>query len=323
MQHLERPDLDRLQSDPNSQTVHPLIELMRERMQTQSQRGERSDGRTLALAIEGGGSAGVISAGMCVALEKTGLIDTVDLIYGTSSGALNGSYTAAGQAAVGATNYEDTANWRFTNLGRMLGKRPVIDFDFLFDDVIRIKRPYNVSGLEKGPEFRAVGVNLDTHKQEVMKNFSDVEDMMKAVRASCTVPFISGPAALYRGKRIADGALVASVPYQAALEEGATDVLVLRTRPASRRKGPYPQALIKLIRRSDPTIAQLIEARPRLYNKDADFLESQSLKMGVILQIAPPNDMKKVSQLEHSRDNVRKGLAIGMAAATKAFKLSE
>ncbi len=69
-----------------------------------SRRGARSDGALIALAIEGGGSRGVVSAGMCVLLEKVGLIDAVDLIYGTSSGALNGSFTAAGQAALGSTN---------------------------------------------------------------------------------------------------------------------------------------------------------------------------------------------------------------------------
>ena len=48
---------------------------------------------------------GVVSAGMCVLLEQAGLIDAIDVIYGVSSGALNGSFTAAGQAALGATNY--------------------------------------------------------------------------------------------------------------------------------------------------------------------------------------------------------------------------
>jgi hypothetical protein len=44
----------------------------------------------------------VISAGRCLLLEKAGLVDAVDVIYGTSSGALNGSFTAAGQAALGS-----------------------------------------------------------------------------------------------------------------------------------------------------------------------------------------------------------------------------
>ena len=57
---------------------HPLIELMLRRMAHGSRRGARTDGATIALAIEGGGSRGVVSGGMCLALEKAGLIDAVD-----------------------------------------------------------------------------------------------------------------------------------------------------------------------------------------------------------------------------------------------------
>jgi predicted acylesterase/phospholipase RssA len=67
-----------------------------------SRRGARTDQAVIALAIEAGGSRGVISAGRCLLLEKAGLVDAVDVIYGTSSGALNGSFTAAGQAALGS-----------------------------------------------------------------------------------------------------------------------------------------------------------------------------------------------------------------------------
>src|SRR5271165_4339677 len=112
-----------------------------------SRRGARSDRAVIALAIEGGGLRGVISAGMCLLLEKTGLIDAVDLIYGASSGALNGSFTAAGQAALGATNYLDVANTQFANPLRVLTGRSVIDLDFLFDELICGRKPYNTDGL--------------------------------------------------------------------------------------------------------------------------------------------------------------------------------
>jgi predicted acylesterase/phospholipase RssA len=108
MQRFERLDLENITIEaPN--TENQVLNLIVDRAKSGSQRGERADDRTVALAIEGGGHAGVISAGMCVILEATGLIDSVDIIYGTSSGALNGSFTATGQAAIGSTNYEDTA----------------------------------------------------------------------------------------------------------------------------------------------------------------------------------------------------------------------
>ena len=47
---------------------------------------------------------GAVSAGMCVVLEAAGLVGAFDCIYGVSAGALNGSATAAGQAALSATH---------------------------------------------------------------------------------------------------------------------------------------------------------------------------------------------------------------------------
>jgi predicted patatin/cPLA2 family phospholipase len=318
MQRLERlsPELVHNQS---SGQQSPLLNLLKERNQNGSRLGEREDGRAIALAIEGGGHAGAISAGMCVVLEATGLIDAIDVIYGTSSGALNGSFTAAGQAAIGSTNYEDTANRRFSNPFRLLMKRSIIDFDFLFDDVIRNRKPFDEEGLASGPEFRAVGTNLETRQPEIMKDFANVDELMEAVRASCSIPILSN-AIKYKGKRVADGAFVSTVPYKEALEEGATDVLVLRTKTTDARKKPYSPKLIDIVKRLEPLIGELLEARPEIYNDDAGQLESLS-KDGHVAQIAPPTGAIKMSQLEHSVKNVRKGLGIGAAATAAAFGL--
>jgi hypothetical protein len=60
--------------------------------------------------------AGAASGGMCAALEALGLIDSFDVIYGSSSGSMNASYTAAGQAArctpsPRSTGLSITAGW--------------------------------------------------------------------------------------------------------------------------------------------------------------------------------------------------------------------
>src|SRR5687767_5231865 len=71
--------------------------------------GHHGDGHVVALAVEGGGMRGAVSSGMCVLLEAAGLTPAFDRVYGVSAGALNGWATAAGQAALSATHYEDAA----------------------------------------------------------------------------------------------------------------------------------------------------------------------------------------------------------------------
>jgi hypothetical protein len=75
--------------------VHPVAKLLHERKNNSSMptmEGRRADGYRVALAIEGGGMRGCVSAGMASALYHLNLTDTFDVIYGSSAGSIVGSY---------------------------------------------------------------------------------------------------------------------------------------------------------------------------------------------------------------------------------------
>ena len=286
-----------------------------------SRRGQRTDGATIALAIEGGGSCGVISGGMCLLLEKTGLIDAVDIVYGTSSGALNGSFTASGQAALGATNYLDVTSPQFANPLRVLTGRAVIDFAFLFDELISTRKPYDMSGFAAGPEFRALCVDLDASAVLVLRDFSDAADLTAAVRASCSLPLLADPPTYFRDVPVADGSLIESIPFATALSESATHVLVLRSHSAEHRQEQYPRALIELVRRAaHPAVAPLLQERPARYNAEVEYLADLRAGEQRVLQIAPPAGTR-VSNIERSGQAIRLGLAAGVRVAADAFGL--
>src|SRR5689334_22525092 len=67
----------------------PVLGLIVQRALDGSRPGARCDGARIALAIEGGAMSGVVSGGMCAALEALGLIDSFDGVYGASAGAIN------------------------------------------------------------------------------------------------------------------------------------------------------------------------------------------------------------------------------------------
>jgi predicted patatin/cPLA2 family phospholipase len=320
-----------VRTGPQSQDVgpavgahHPIIGLMLDRAARGYRRGEQSDGAVLALAIEGGGMRGAVSAGMCLVLEQAGLIDAVDVIYGTSSGALNGSFTATGQAALGCTNYIDTASRRFANPLRILCGRRAVDFDLLFEDVIRQRKPYDELGMQTGPPFRALAVDLATSELRVLADMADANDLLEAVRVSCALPLLSEPPMLYRGMRLADGGFLESMPYTTAFAQGATHVLVLRSRPASYRKGPYARALIEVMRRAGhPALAAMMGDRAQRYNTEAAHLQAIADRDGTLFQIAPAAESAKVSQLEHSEKIIRSGMTAGANAVAQALGLAD
>lgn len=79
---------------------HNVLQLMSERFHSHSAPGNRQDNATLALAMEGGGMRGCVSAGMAAAIASLGLTDTIDVIYGSSAGSVIGAYMVSRQMCV-------------------------------------------------------------------------------------------------------------------------------------------------------------------------------------------------------------------------------
>jgi hypothetical protein len=67
--------------------VHEVLRVLGARTAEGSLPGARNDGFRVALAIEGGGMRGTISAGMALALDELGLASAFDAVYGASAGA--------------------------------------------------------------------------------------------------------------------------------------------------------------------------------------------------------------------------------------------
>ena len=61
--------------------THPVIRILHERLRSGSQPQARSDPYKVALAIEGGGMRGCVSAGMTAAIKALGIQDCFDVVY--------------------------------------------------------------------------------------------------------------------------------------------------------------------------------------------------------------------------------------------------
>jgi len=81
---------------------HAVRNLIKERYRSRSTPGNRlsTDNSTMALAIEGGGMRGCVSAGMVAAITALGLSDTIDTIYGSSAGSVVGAYMVSRQVCM-------------------------------------------------------------------------------------------------------------------------------------------------------------------------------------------------------------------------------
>ncbi len=216
---------------------------------------------------------GAATAGMCLVLEAAGLTQAFDRVYGVSAGALNGWALCAGQAAVGAMHYQDAVAAGVVDVIGPLRGRPLVDFELLFEDLIGARRPLSFECLTSGPDLRVLATSLETMTLRVLQGFEDGREVLDAVRASAFLPRFSGAAPLFHGESMADGGLLEPIPFDSALDEGATHVLVLRSRPADYRKRAISELAELLALRGQPEVAGVLRARHATYNRQAARLQ--------------------------------------------------
>ena len=101
-------DIQVIGNIPNVTDDHPVIQAVLERWKRDSKPGKRyvDDKMKIALAIEGGGMRGCVSAGASAALNVLGINDAIDVVYGSSAGAMVGAYFISRQFS-GVAIYHD------------------------------------------------------------------------------------------------------------------------------------------------------------------------------------------------------------------------
>jgi len=72
--------------------MNEVLRVLAARARADSKPGAREDGLRVALAIEGGGMRGTVSAGMALALDELDLVPAFDAVYGASAGAITGAW---------------------------------------------------------------------------------------------------------------------------------------------------------------------------------------------------------------------------------------
>lgn len=305
---------------------HTVLDVLTARRSEGTGPRDRSDRHRVALVVEGGGSRATYSSGMVLALEQLGFARAFDAVYGASAGALAGSWLVAGQAA------HCCAGWwrpglmeRVTNPGRGLRGRPVVDVEYLVHTVGETIVPLDWQavvdaevGLHPVATDVETGAAVDLHDTLV-----DKASVQLALRASACVPLLAGLPVEIRGRRYVDAAVAQPIPFRTALAQGATHVLVLRTRRAD-------QVAIDATRLEKSLVARLGAARVpglvqvignHLENRRADDELLARASAGLagdtpphLLEVRPPEGADTINPLETAPDVLRRGVDVGRDA---------
>ena len=292
--------------------------------------GQREDGLKIALAIEGGGMRGVVSAGMVTGLEYLGLLPAFDVIYGTSAGAFNGAFFIAGQAAYGTTiYYENINNLRFVNLLRPLVGKPAVSLEFLFEQVLINEKILDWERVVNSPiPLKVVASSIRHVRPEVLDGFKTRDDLFSCLKASARIPVVAGPPVKVGEDDYLDGSLFASIPFHQALEAGCTHVLALLTRPVGQEpKGAnaFDRYIVPTyLKRYNEQLKRVVTDRLRYYALDIDSLAKKTVNPDegpYLFAVQPGSKSAPVGRLEKRRNQLIAGARDGMTAIMEAFSL--
>lgn len=289
--------------------------------------GARRDRLRIALAIEGGGMRGVVSAGMTAAIEQLGLTDCFDEIHGASAGAFNGAFLLADQGAyVTALYAHGFGNPVFTGIRRALRGGPVFDLDYVVGEVWRDQRPLRTElVLSRGIELHCTATDVDSAQLVDLTDLRTDDDLRCAMRASARLPWLAGPPVRFRGMRLLDATLSEAIPASGALRS-ATHVLVLQTRPHgvvhSPLSGPVARMTDRYLRGLNPELIALRQTRSERYDALSEKLAglaADPAAVPAVCVIRPPAGSRSIGQMENRLMSLQGAGAAGMRAAWAAL----
>ncbi|MFD1245884.1 patatin-like phospholipase family protein [Paralysiella testudinis] len=185
----------------------------------------------VALALGGGASKGFAHIGVLKVLQENRI--PVDIVTGTSAGAVVGSLYASGMSPD-----------RLELEAEILQKTDVVDLTlstsgFIKGDKLQdfINQKVRNRQIQQFPKkFAAVATEFGTGRMAAF-NYGNAG---QAVRASVSIPNVFQPTVI-NGKRYVDGGLVAPVPVTAARNMGANVVIAvdISARPAKLGSGGF------------------------------------------------------------------------------------
>jgi predicted acylesterase/phospholipase RssA len=187
---------------------------------------------------------GTVSAGMALALHELGVVSAFDAVYGSSAGALTGAWLLSSEP-------ERLRGWADPDYAKtlirwssLLRGRPVVDVRTLVEEVYQTEFPMDFASILASPiEYHPLGTDAETGESTDLRPLiSSPVELRLALRASASLPFLAGPPVELGGRRFYDAGVAESIPFRTPLAQGATHVLLLRSRRPLTPEQVDPQA---------------------------------------------------------------------------------
>lgn len=271
------------------------------------------------LILQGGGfrigfSAGVLDAFMFAEYNP------FDVYYGISGGAIAGSYYIANQHGKTVEAMKHLAkDAEFVKLSRMMSSEGYMNIDQL-RYVAEQFVPFNLESAlhnSKNKEVYFIATNKEEGRAEYLS--PGPKDWIDVVIASCTLPFVTKGSHKVRGLNLMDGGWSDSLPVQKAIDNGAQDILLIRTIPKNLKLSQsWPDYFGSMYFRDNEKLSKCFANNHNVYNQSIDLINNAP--DGIKIQQISPEDGLKCTTYSYNEDYIEADYRYGLAEGLKYLR---
>lgn len=260
---------------------------------------------------------GAYAAGALVGLQQAG--ERFDAVYASSSGACSAAYLAAGQPEGLRIWQEHLDGAKLIRARNLLVGRPLLDLEYLIDEVFAKRVPLDVAKLRAASHPLWITMTDARTGACEYRDLRRVDAPLRLLKATAALPIAYWRVVELEGRSFVDGGMADPIPLRRALEEGATRVTVVLTRPLGYRRPPAKRALTLLGSLPYPGARRTFDTMHERYNDALDLVARPPPGVEV-RAIAPPPTLR-LSRLMRDADGLRRAVAQGMSDAVRALRV--
>jgi len=274
-----------------------------------------------AIVAEGGGQRGIFTAGVLDAFLRNGF-NPFETGVGTSAGAQN-LFTYF----LGLPGYAKRAIAELSSAPsffvpyRFLGRRCMLDLDTYFSHMLNNPEytfPYQeIASMKKKRQLLFAATCKSSLRARYLE--PQANNIVECMKASSAIPFLYKEGVQFGDNTLVDGGVADPLPVRKAYDQGARDIVVIRTVPQTHRSSCWRRRIdsLKLGKALPHAIRDMLEIHEHTYNKALDFLDNSPPDANITI-IAPVEPLKS-SLLGSRSDALITDYSTGCRAGTKAL----
>ncbi|MTI69441.1 MAG: patatin family protein [Firmicutes bacterium] len=248
------------------------------------------------LVLEGGAMRGLYTSGVLDYFIEKNLY--FPYIIGVSAGACNAlSYISRQKGRSKDININFANDKRYINFANIIRRENVFDLDFLFNDIFNKHIPFDYETFFSSDEELVIPCTDCETGKSVYYYKSKCKDILTAVKASSSLPFINSMVNINQ-RLLLDGGITDSIPIKKSIKDGNTRNIIILTRDKSYRKQPFKFIKVaEKIYKDYPNLVDAIKKRYKEYNKVIDYIEKLE-QQGKVFVIRPkePINIKRTER---------------------------